>query len=792
MKFQRPACRWKTDKVIHTENPLKLVTQSIFVKSMRLVRITGQIILLAMLFSSHLLAQNHIEGVIRDASGAVVQNAKITLQSGTFKAAAVSNPAGKFSFENVPISSGTISASAKGFATAQIEWKATITSLDITLSPSKNEEQVVVSAARSEMRLSDTPGSTVLLSTNDIASTPALTTDDMLRQVPGFTLFRRSGSRTANPTSQGVSLRGLGASGPSRALVLEDGIPIGDPFGGWIYWDRIPKAEVASVEVFRGGTSDLYGSNALGGVMQFISREPEAPSMNLETSYGNERTPDLSFWTGTRAGPWDFQVATDLFHTDGYIVVPASIRGSVDAPANSEHATVDTTIGRKIGDTGRIFGQIGYLDEARENGTPIQTNDTHVVTSALGLDEDWGGNSLSLRVYGDAQSYNQSFSSIAADRNSESLVDLQHVPAQQLGMSAQWSRAFGKMQTLIVGADGSEVMGASDEQLFTTGIHTANTIAGGRQRSFGWFGEDIFRFHNQWTVILGGRLDYWSNFNSSSLRIPISTAAPVTDTIFADRSNTAFDPRFSVLRSLGSHFSATASIYRAFRAPTLNELYRGFRLGNVLTNSNANLIAERLTGAEAGLNAAALDRKLDLQGTFFWSDIVDPIENVTLTTTPSLITRQRQNLGRTRSRGIELDGEIHITNTIDFSAGYAFTDATVVSFPAGLSLQGLRIPQVPQNQLTFEARYWDPTKLMLSVQGRFVGMQFDDDQNQFPLDKFFTVDLIAAHSLGHRMEAFIAAENLTDQRYQVAKTPTLNIGPPILYRVGLRWNYAGK
>jgi outer membrane receptor protein involved in Fe transport len=752
-----------------------------------------QAVLLALLLSSaSLAAAVRIQGTVRDSSGAVVQNADVTLQSGAFKANTRTNGAGEFAFESVPVSSGTIVVSAKGFAAAQISWSADGTPLNISLSPSSAEEQVVVSAARSQLRLSETPGSTVRLTENDVASTPALSVDDMLRQVPGFTLFRRSGSRAANPTSQGVSLRGLGASGPSRALVLEDGIPLGDPFGGWIYWGRIPKAELTSVEVFRGGTSDLYGSNALGGVMQFISRQPEGPAMSLETSYGNERTPDLSFWTGTRKGPWDFQAATDLFHTDGYVIVPSSISGSVDIPANSEHADVDATIGRKIGASGRIFGRSSYFNEFRQNGTPIQENDTHLATGAIGLDENWNNDSLSLRAYGDAQSYNQSFSSVAANRNSESLTDLQHVPAQQFGASAQWSHVFGKLQTLIVGADGSEVIGTSNERLFSSGTNTADTVAGGRQRSFGWFGEDILRFRNKWTIIIGGRLDYWSNFDASALRVPISTTTPVTDTIFTDRSNTAFDPRLSVLRSLGEHFSITASMYRSFRAPTLNELYRGFRLGNVQTNSNANLIAERLTGGEAGLNANALNHKLDLRGTFFWSDIVDPIENVTLTTTPALITRQRQNLGRTRSRGVELDGDLHITRTIDFSAGYAFTDATVVNFPAGSSLVGLRIPQIPRNQLTFEARYWNPKRFMLSAQGRFVGMQFDDDQNQFPLDSFFALDVIGSRSLGHNLEAFAAAENVTGQRYQVAKTPTLNIGPPILYRVGLRWNHPGR
>jgi outer membrane receptor protein involved in Fe transport len=742
-----------------------------------------------------------VDGTVRDPSGAVIAGASVVVQSGPYQASAQTDR-GRFVFPAVPSTSGTIEVSGEGFSTVRQSWSTgttSIVSLEIILQPASASEQVTVSAARTEVRLSETPGSTILLSTSDVAATPAVRVDDVLRQVPGFSLFRRSDSRTANASNQGVSLRGLGGSAASRALVLEDGLPLVDAFGGWVYWDRVPRAALSNVEVFRGGASNLYGSDALGGVVQFITRHPEVPAFTLETSYGSERTPDLSFWTGTRAGRWDLSLASEMFRTDGFIVVPTWQRGSMDTPANSENAAVDLNIGHQLGDKGRVFARGSFFTEFRNNGTPVQTNDTRLGEGALGLDKQFGSkDSLTFRTYALVQGYNQNFSSVASDRNSESLTDIQHVPEQVGGGAMQWTHLLGEHQSLIGGMDLMEVMGASDEQLFSSGTHTRNNASGGRQRILGIFGEDLIRFHN-WTVILAGRFDDWNDFNASSICTPVSGTCP-SPALYPQRSDRAFSPRLSVLRSLSRNVSVTGSMYRAFRAPTLNELYRTFRVANVVTLNNPYLNAERLTGAETGVNISALDHKLDLRGTFFWSDIVDPVENVTIDPTSNPVLRQKENLGRIRSRGVELDGVVRVSRDIQLSAGYEFTGATVVAYqvPQGaVSLLGNDVAQVPRNVFTWEARYWNPSRLLFSVQGRFVGNQFDDDQNLYPLGRFYTMDLQIGLKLTRNLKVFAAAENLLDERYKVANTPVsggslFNIGPPILYRVGLRLNFPAE
>jgi outer membrane receptor protein involved in Fe transport len=754
--------------------------------------------LAALFYSASAQQTFSASGVVQDRTGAAIAGAEVHFRSNHFNATIRTGRDGSFVIEGIRDTIGTITVGAVGFATVDQEWLsgATAESLTFVLQPAGKNEQIVVSATRTQMKLSDLPGSAVALSTEDLQANPALTLDDLLRQVPGFTLFRRSSSRVSNPTSQGVSLLGIGASGPSRALVLEDGVPLVDPFGGWVYWDRVPRAELASVEVLRGGASSLYGSDALGGVIQFVTRTPTSTAATVDLSYGNENTPDLSAWAGTAISRWDFGAGIDMSRTDGYILVPTFQRGAVDAAANSKHATVDASLSYRVGESGRAFLRGTFFDEARNNGTQLTTNSTGTGLGVAGVNAGIGARDwISAQVYGQAQGYDQTFSSVASDRSTETLVDIQHVPSQQLGAAVQWNHTLGR-QTFIAGVDAQEVMGASDEQLFssTTGVHFANNIAGGRQRSTGIFGQDIFQTGG-WTFIAGVRWDRWSNLNGSTVRIPIPSGL-ATGTQYPDLDATALSPRLSILRKLTPNVSLSLSGYRAFRSPTLNELYRSFRLGSTVTQANALLGPERSTGAEAGLREGTLGGRLEARETVFWADVVDPVSNVTILQTPTLTTRQRENLGRTRSIGTELDGSVRLRSYFQISTGYQYAHATVIDASTVPVLVSLNVPEVPRHQASVELRYWNPSKLMFSVQGRYSGVQFDDDRNTLRLGGFYVMEAYAARQIHRGLTAYIAAENLLNRRYLVTLTgpPTSalqNLGPPILARAGLRYEFPG-
>ncbi|HJU56053.1 MAG TPA: TonB-dependent receptor [Pyrinomonadaceae bacterium] len=732
-----------------------------------------------------------VEGVVQDQTGAAVERAEVILKSeSAIIAESTTDSSGRFRLEVSTPAAASLAVRAEGFALYESRLDAIQTNLlglEIVLAPAPLSERVTVTATRTETRLGETAASVVSLSQAELETTAAVTLDDALRQVPGFSLFRRSGSRTANPTTQGVSLRGVGASGASRAVVLTDGVPLNDPFGGWVYWGRVPRTNINTVEVLRGGASHLYGSAALGGVVNLITRRPnESPALRLEASYGNQQTADASLFASGRKGNWGAGLAVETFHTDGYIIVDESERGSVDVPAGARNAVARLSVERKISGTGSVFVSANVFGEARSNGTPFQRNRTHIRQLVAGF--DWHGaraGAFSARAYGGTQVFDQNFSAVNGDRTFETPTRVQRVPAQSIGASLQWSRTAGARQTLIAGLEAREVRGASDELAFIAGRPSSIIGAGGRERTVGIFFEDIIRATPKLFVTAGARVDRWRNYDALNATRPFSSNVTTT-ILFPDRTETAFSPHLSVLYKPGENVSLYASMNRAFRQPTLNELYRSFRVGDVLTLANENLRAERLTGGEAGASFNSFGQKLNVRGAFFWTEMTRPVANVTLSVTPALITRQRQNLGRTRSRGLELEWDARLTPSFTVSGGYLFADATVLSFPANVALEGLLIPQVPRHQLTFQARYANPSVITAAVQGRASGAQFDDDQNRFRLDRYFTLDAFASRRLTRKLEAFVAAENIFDQRYTTGLTPVRTIGPPTLARFGFR------
>jgi len=752
-----------------------------------------------------------------DASGGAVAGATVVVrQPPAPEQRVVTGPDGRFTFffvgGAVPVD---VVVRAPGFGEVRraVMPAEVAGPVRIVVEPSGIEETVTVTPGRAELRLGSVPASVNVLAGEEIRRSAAPLADDVLRQLPSFSLFRRTSSLSSHPTAQGVSLRGIGPSGVSRTLVLLDGVPFNDPFGGWVHWTRVPLEAADRIEVVDGATSSLYGNYAMGGVINIVTRPPQPRSVELRTQYGSLNSPKFDLRASDVWGRASASVDVSAFDTEGFVPVAPEERGPVDTRAAVQFANVNARLQYQLSDDVQAFVQGGYFREDRDNGKVStingepEANATRWRTMSAGFRARLaGGDDVQARVFVDAETFRSNFLAVtdATGARSASRMSLaQRVPTTAWGASAQWARAVSPRHALSAGLDWRRVTGESQEQVldFARG-ETPVTLreSGGRQHSVGFYVQDIVSVTDALTLTLSGRLDHWRNVDGHNIEVSASTGEPTAghDPALPSRSDTVFSPRIAALYAVTDRLSVWGSFGTGFRAPTLNELYRQFRVGSVVTLANVELGPERLVGGEAGVRFSPAS-SVSLRATWFDNRVTDPVSNVTIDTTPALVTQQRQNLGSTHIYGLQTDAEWRLSPAWRVSAAYLYSHATVTAFDANPSIVGNFLPQVPRHRASFDVTFTDPRLFDLTVDVQAIGSQFDDDQNtrSVPgystpgLPRYAVVSLLASRRLSETLDVFAGAQNLFDQRYYVGTLPT-TIGTPRMVSVGVRIRVAGR
>jgi outer membrane receptor protein involved in Fe transport len=396
-------------------------------------------------------------GSVVDISGAIVPGADVTVTARDGRTSTVKTDSdGNF---DAGVSASRVRVASEGFETVTVEIDGS-DPVRIVLRPVNFADSVVVTATRGAERLPSAASSTVLTSA-ELANMAAGALDDALRSTPGFTLFRRSSSRVANPTTQGVTLRGVSGSGASRTLVLADGVPLNDPFGSWVYWNRIPLAAVDRVEVVRGATGDLYGAGALGGVVQLLTVQPSRTRARATFDGGSHDTFRGSIFGAAGKDGWTASGAYEDVRTDGVFVLASEIRGLADTRASSDYQTGFATAGRR-GNDWHANVRVAAYSEDRNNGTVVQVNDTGWRQVSGDVGGFVGGGVFELHAGGSTQDYHQTFSFVAAGRATERLTFEQFIDTESTFANGQWTRQFGRA-TLIAGGDFRKTEGMQDE-----------------------------------------------------------------------------------------------------------------------------------------------------------------------------------------------------------------------------------------------------------------------------------------------------------------------------------------
>lgn len=661
-------------------------------------------------------------------------------------------------------------------------------------------EPVVVEADRLPNPESGAPFTIEVVDAEQLRRAPELRLDDILRaQVPGFSLFRRSSSLTTNPTTQGVTLRNFGPSGAGRTLVLLDGIPLNDPFAGYVLWSQLPKSQIDSVIVQPGGGAGLFGNAALAGTI-FLTLMPLGETMAAGDALGgNHDTYDLSVNGAFARPPNAMDVFVERFSTGGYPVIAAHQRGPVDVNASAESDLVDLRDEWQIARNTSLRLHGRWFEDDRENGTRYTENDTSGEDASATLTQKFPGESaeLQMNVYGQHRRFRSTFSSINEKRTIETpALEQFNVPADAVGGSAVWSMAAASHRATF-GLDLRAIGGETDELFSWNGTRfTRLRNAVGDQFFAGAFAEDVWTASPQLTIVGGLRYDHWRLFDGFRRETLRASGARLTDSKFSDRDGDEINGRLGARWDATKTLALRAAGYTGFRVPTLNELYRPFRVGNDVTEANPQLKPEHLSGGEAAAEWQATGT-FRVTGTAFVNRLDDAVGNITIGFGPGTFTpggfiprrgvlRQRQNIDLVLAPGVEATADWQLTDRLRARASYLFTHPTIER-AADRSLEGKLLAQTPENTLTAGLEWQPVTKWFVTAQLRYVDRQFEDDQNVRVLAPFTTIDTSVVYQISSRVSAALRCENLFNTKIETGQTANgvVSIGAPRLISFAL-------
>jgi outer membrane receptor protein involved in Fe transport len=708
-----------------------------------------------------------VQVCVHDERGFPIAGAQVQMQ-GDWSPAVVSDAGG---CATVNVESQTSAEITRDGFTRVVRALGSESSLVVVMRVAGVVQQVEVTAARAPLALDASASSVRTMTGEQLREAPGFTLDDQLRQVAGFQLFRRTSSWVANPTTEGTTLRGLGSTAASRTLVLSDQVPLNDAYGGWIHWSEIPALATRDVELMRGGASDLYGSSAIGGVIDVVPVVPKNFNYGLNAAGASEDTSIVDGLLTAAMRGWTGLAASSLFRTGGYILTAPEVRGLVDVPSNVHSQSGRVELRRAVTSDGDVFVRGNVLNEARSNGTPLQTNGTRIWRYVAGGDwTDGAADRFLVRFYGTDQSFRQSFSSINSTRTSEKLTAFHVDPSQEVGGAVQWGRSY-RQWTFVAGGDVLDNRGTDLEELSQVSLS-------GRQRGEGVYGEVLWQ-PATWSIAFSSRFDHFGSFDA---RQSGGTPQPLPSI-----SENVFNPRLGVVKKISGVLSVTGSGFRAFRGPTMNELYRQGQVGQQITLANPSLRAERATGFEFGA-LAGMGRWGSVRGSYFWTQVNRPVAAVTLSSTPTSTLLMRENLGQLTSKGLTAEWEVRPAGWVSVIGGYQLAFSTVTKFQADPTLVGKWTPQVPRNMATVQMRFSKQRVGVFSVDMRASGHQFDDSANQFRLAGYGQVDLYGEHTFGERWRVYLQVQNLLNQPVEAGRTPLLTLGSPITTTGGIRFS----
>ncbi|MDD3788173.1 MAG: TonB-dependent receptor [Petrimonas sp.] len=623
---------------------------------------------------------------------------------------------------------------------------------------------VSVTATRTERKNIDVPASVEVITQKDIQNSVATSADELLKEVSGLDLKHSIGILSSSTTNK-VVMRGFGGTTEGRVLLLIDGVPMNDLYGGDLEWNKIPVSNIQRIEIVKGATSALYGSGAMGGVINIITKNPtKEAKTDIALSYGSMNTQIASVSTMGQVESVGYLISGERATSDGY---------NPETPANTKPYTRDKGVERDnlnakltydIDETSSAFVSASYYDNETTGALAIDNYVPHYQehkTYTAGYKKIFGeGNELLLKAfikdeYSDYDSVNSAktavqyeSSSTNDDRGGTIQVTLPYTEDPLFGTS-----------TLVAGADlrqgnidrFNDYIDGSDKEIKIQGS----------QKYIGLFLQDEIFIGQNWIINIGGRYDSWKNYDGHGYDSSLAT----TDTYYSATTTNGFSPKIGIVNHLTEATSFRASAGSAYRAPTLSDLYNTYVYGSRIWYGNPDLKPEKVTSYEVGFDQTVFDEG-KLSVTAYQNDAKDFFYYVTAVPPEGYTAAQtKTNVGKVKIQGIEVDVSYPLTSQLQVFANYTYNKSKIEEFRENTALEGKYLIEVPKHKGSISLVYADPALVDAKISARYVGDRYSNDTNTAEYESYTVFDLKLSRKLAENFEAGVAVDDLFDESY---------------------------
>ncbi len=638
--------------------------------------------------------------------------------------------------------------------------------------------------------------STMHLAADELATASQL--DVALNQVPGLSLFRRDSSLSANPTTQGISLRSIAPSGAGRALVTLDGVPLNDPFGNWVIWSALPPEAIAEVDVVRGAGAGPYGSGSLTGVVTLTERNGTGLAANAEAGELGQRR--IAAAGGAELGDVTLFGSASAQQSDGWIPIAPQQRGPADDEVTLKATNASLRGEFQPADGTAVAVRVSGYSEERDSGLVGASSSAKGMLASLTIAHPEQDDRLGWRLQGwwrDTDFTNTSVTVNAGRASTTPSNDQYATPTIGWGANAALRGQLAWLNWEL-GADVRSADGESQEYYqYVSGQFTQERIAGGKTQISGVYLETAMR-NEQWLVTVGIRADQWRSSDGHLIQRARATGVPSLEQYPESQSGVVPTARAGIRRAFaGGATYIHAAAYGGFRTPSLNELYRPFRLGNNITQANAALQPERLYGAEVGAGGAVGNWSWDL--TLFGNQLKHAITNVTIGQGPGTfpgvgfvpaggLLIQRQNAGDIDAMGVEAEVRWRLTDKYSLRAALALVDAEVDGGAQAPQLTGKRPAQAPHSTVTAGLVLTPFAHWTGNLNYRYESLRYADDLNTLPLGSANAVDVRITWAPSQRFGIYAAVNNLLDADIATTQTAdkVVSYAAPRTFLIGVR------